>query len=194
MEAQEDCTPIETIGPETTDQRLGPFEINGDTVRVSGEARGLDENIDPVFNISLVDEEGLSAGLGASINQAGSFEENILTEPGTYSLEIETFSDTEYTITVADCGSSPPSGPSEGTNPSPPPQPSPTPSPSAPPTPQPTPQPAPSPAPRPEPAPLPEDSGTLMEAGGPEDGPIPKMPGGGCPEEFPVEKDGACYR
>lgn len=33
----------------------------------------------------------------------------------------------------------------------------------------------------------------LFESGGPEDGPLPQMPGGGCPEEFPVEKDGGCY-
>ncbi len=36
-------------------------------------------------------------------------------------------------------------------------------------------------------------SGTLLEAGGPETGPVPTMPGGGCPDEFPTEKDGACY-
>ena len=40
-----------------------------------------------------------------------------------------------------------------------------------------------------------DDSGNvLMEAGGPEDGPAPKMPGGGCPEEFPVERGDGCYR
>jgi hypothetical protein len=33
----------------------------------------------------------------------------------------------------------------------------------------------------------------LFEAGGPEDGPVPPMPGGACPPEFPVNKDGACY-
>ncbi len=34
----------------------------------------------------------------------------------------------------------------------------------------------------------------LMESGGPEDGPVPAMPGGGCPEEFSVARGGACYR
>ena len=33
----------------------------------------------------------------------------------------------------------------------------------------------------------------LFESGGPEDGPVPRMPGGGCPEEFPVEKGDGCY-
>ena len=33
----------------------------------------------------------------------------------------------------------------------------------------------------------------LMEAGGPAAGPVPLMPGGGCPEEYPVQRHGACY-
>jgi hypothetical protein len=33
----------------------------------------------------------------------------------------------------------------------------------------------------------------LMEAGGPTAGPVPLMPGGGCPEEYPVRRHGACY-
>ena len=36
-------------------------------------------------------------------------------------------------------------------------------------------------------------SGTLLEAGGPQTGPVPTMPGGGCPDEFPTARDGACY-
>ena len=36
--------------------------------------------------------------------------------------------------------------------------------------------------------------GQLMNAGGSADGPAPVMPGGGCPTEFPIERDGACYR
>lgn len=39
-----------------------------------------------------------------------------------------------------------------------------------------------------------ESRRTLLEAGGPEDGPVPALPGGGCPAEFPVEQDNACYR
>ncbi len=36
-------------------------------------------------------------------------------------------------------------------------------------------------------------NGDLMDAGGPSSGPVPLMPGGGCPIEYPVEHDGACY-
>ncbi len=35
--------------------------------------------------------------------------------------------------------------------------------------------------------------GSLLEAGGPSEGPAPKMPGGGCPAEFPVEEPDGCY-
>ena len=37
-------------------------------------------------------------------------------------------------------------------------------------------------------------SGGLMESGGPEAGPLPMMPGGTCPSEYPRMKSGACYR
>jgi hypothetical protein len=32
-----------------------------------------------------------------------------------------------------------------------------------------------------------------LSAGGLSEGPVPTMLGGGCPEEFPVEKDEGCY-
>jgi hypothetical protein len=35
---------------------------------------------------------------------------------------------------------------------------------------------------------------TILDSGGPERGPVPLLPGGGCPEEYPVERSGACYR
>ena len=39
-----------------------------------------------------------------------------------------------------------------------------------------------------------QKAGQLMNAGGPAEGPISLMPGGGCPAEFPTERDGTCYR
>lgn len=35
------------------------------------------------------------------------------------------------------------------------------------------------------------DSGSLMDSGGPGDGPLPLMPGGGCPSGY-AEQEGAC--
>lgn len=39
-----------------------------------------------------------------------------------------------------------------------------------------------------------EGRSRLLEAGGPQDGPVPALPGGDCPAEFPVEQGNACYR
>jgi hypothetical protein len=36
-------------------------------------------------------------------------------------------------------------------------------------------------------------TGTLFDAGGPTGGAVPLMPDGGCPAEFPIRQDGACY-
>ena len=33
-----------------------------------------------------------------------------------------------------------------------------------------------------------------FNAGGPESGPVPLMPGGGCPVEYPVKRADLCYR
>ncbi len=35
---------------------------------------------------------------------------------------------------------------------------------------------------------------TVLDSGGTEHGPVPLMSGGGCPEEYPVERGSACYR
>jgi hypothetical protein len=49
-----------------------------------------------------------------------------------------------------------------------------------------------SPSPSPSPAPTSGDD-DLFKAGGPKSGPVPLMPDGGCPSEYPVKRDGACY-
>ena len=36
-------------------------------------------------------------------------------------------------------------------------------------------------------------NGSLFDSGGPASGPVPLMPGGGCPAEYPVQRSGACY-
>ena len=51
--------------------------------------------------------------------------------------------------------------------------------------------PPPGPNPPSQPGPTPP---TTLNSGGPSEGPVPEMPGGGCPQEFPVEIGGACFR
>jgi hypothetical protein len=69
-----------------------------------------------------------------------------------------------------------------------------------------TPEPTRSPSPKPEPTPpeptppeptlpprlLPHER-TILNSGGPKNGPVPLMPDGGCPAEFPAERAGLCY-
>ena len=50
------------------------------------------------------------------------------------------------------------------------------------------------PTPPPAPPPAPKTDGALMNAGAPKDGPVPRMPGGDCPKEFPNERGDACFR
>ncbi len=194
--AQEDCTEVLVFGPETENQITSPFDIEGNSFRVSGEARGLEEEIDPVLNITPQDEDGTPAAPGASINEAGPFDETFLAGPGTFTIEIQTFSQVEYEFTVEDCGSTPGGGPADGkggsTTPSPSPSPSPPPTPTPAPAQSPPPPPLPAPPPQPAPAP-PPDSGTLFKAGGPMTGPVPAMPSGKCPKEFPNKRGEACY-
>jgi micrococcal nuclease len=35
---------------------------------------------------------------------------------------------------------------------------------------------------------------TMLKSGGSAHGPLPLLPGGGCPSAYPVERDGACHR
>jgi hypothetical protein len=47
-------------------------------------------------------------------------------------------------------------------------------------------------SPSPSPS-TPSPSDRMLKSGGPAHGPVPLMPGGKCPSEYPVRKDGACY-
>ena len=97
----------------------------------------------------------------------------------------------ETPVDVPESSTTTPS-PSPSSSPFPNPSPAPkAPSPPAPKTSSPAPK-TPSPASK-TPMAAPEDSGTLMNAGGPKTGPVPMMPNGSCPREFPTVRDGACH-
>lgn len=56
-----------------------------------------------------------------------------------------------------------------------------------------TPPPPPPPRPTPPPPP-PPNQGELFRAGGSSDGPVPMLPKGGCPREYPEQRGDACFR
>jgi hypothetical protein len=162
-------------------QKSEPFEISGQTFRVNfeadnpGEAPGfaffnvLDEN----DGVVQPDSEDLSQDDPDHVQGSATFSSG----PGSYTIEIASQS-ADYTIDVADCGASAARGTSlpdtsqakQNNDP-----------------------------PSTNQRSAPRDGrgnvdSQLLKAGGPVHGPAPVMPGGGCPTEYPVEKDGACYR
>src|SRR5215203_616225 len=54
-----------------------------------------------------------------------------------------------------------------------------------------TPQPT---TPQPAPPTTPLGDRTVLDSGGPKNGPVPLMPDGGCPVEYPDQRGGLCYR
>lgn len=48
--------------------------------------------------------------------------------------------------------------------------------------------------PQPAPQTTPLGAKTVLDSGGPQNGPVPLMPDGGCPVEYPVQRGDLCYR
>ncbi len=198
VQAQEDCTEVFSFGPETESQITEPFDIEGNSFRVSGNLT----NTDPESSVQqlTITPQNQDTDFPADIilvQDEGPFDDTVLEGPGTFTLEVEVGvgGNEEYTLRVEDCGATPSGGPADTKGGTTSPNPSPSPAPKTPATPPKTSSPAPktpSPAPK-TPTPAPKDSGTLMNAGGPTTGPVPMMPNGSCPREFPTVRDGACY-
>jgi hypothetical protein len=177
----------------TGDQTTDTFQTTTDSFRVRWEVDEANSRpgLEPNLYITVNDEQNIPVG-NASQDGGGTGETFVNEPPGTYSLEIDFIGGqgASYVVSVEQCeGGSPstnPGGKTTGggspqkTSPSPPPQKT---TPPAPPT-----RPAPPPPPRPTPAPAPP-----FNAGGAEAGPVPLMPNGSCPKEFPVKQGRACY-
>jgi hypothetical protein len=170
-------------------QETDTFNTTTDSFRVSYDLSTTPDleriGTGPALSITI-ESEGRSVGL-ASKTDEGSGETFVNEPPGTYNLDIVAAG--EYDITVEQCeGGNPDTNPIPGSTTPQKTQTPPAPAPKTPATPPKTPPPAPK-----TPAPAPKDSGTLMNAGGPTTGPMPLMPDGSCPREFPTMRYGACY-
>ena len=176
----------------TADQSFPEFEIGGAEWRFIVEATSTAETSGTVSVSTVFDPDNPVSGFAiASVDPEFSPTEtnssSVIDGPGTFALEVDA-NGAEYNVLV--CESETPGGGSGGTTTGTPK--TQTPPPPAPKTPSPAPK-TPSPAPKtPSPSPSP-DRGTLMNAGGPTTGPVPMMPNGSCPREFPMIRDGACY-
>lgn len=176
----------------TGSQETDTFNTTTDSFRISYELRDTGETtiVEPSLLISVNDQQGLPVS-NASQDGPGTGESFVNEPAGTYFLDISAIGQAEYTVTVEQCeGGGADTNPSPGVPKQDPQQKAPSPASKASSPASKTPSPAPK-APSPAPSP---NSGTLMEAGGAMKGPVPAMPDGVCPEEFPVEKGSGCYR
>lgn len=169
---------------DTFDTTTNQFRISYETTSTS-EVEGI-----LVINVIPADDPDQGSIESTSQDGSGTGESFINAPPGSYYLDI-TAGEVDYNITVEQCGSGDP----PSTNPNPgsttPQKTQPPPAPKTPTAPPKTPSPAPkTPSPASTPPP---DQGTLMNAGGSTSGPMPMMPNGSCPREFPEMRDGACY-
>lgn len=175
---------------------FGPIIINSQTFRVRVDARPVANPSVPIgqgavsIGVSNFDKPRGQETVAERNVKAGDSQTMVISEgPGEYDISAGS-SDAEYTVTVEECagmGGAPTPSPSP---PPSPPTPNPPPNPSLPPTPRPPPNPGPPPNP---PAPPISRPAPPFNAGGPKEGPVPLMPNGGCPKEFPIIQSGACY-
>jgi hypothetical protein len=173
----------------TRSQESDTFETNTDSFRITYDLEATEEdptgggNLEPQLDITVYQQEDRRPVGNASQDGEGSGETFVNQPPGTYFLDFSVLSG-RYTVRVEQCneGERPSQRPKqEQTKQSQKQKTSPTP----PSPPRPTPQ-APRPTPQPPPA-------SPFKAGGSQAGPVPLMPSGSCPKEFPVKQGKACY-
>ena len=169
----------------TQDQTTPPFDIEGAEWRYILEARATTETSGSLSVDPQDVEEGAPPIAGGfetltTDQESEVLNSDVLDGPGTFTLEIDA-NGSEYTIVV--CERETGGGASKNKTGR-----STTPKPKTTPSPPPPPRPSPPPPPRPTPAPAPP-----FKAGGVEAGPVPLMPNGSCPKEFPIKQGKACY-
>ncbi len=175
----------------TGSQESDTFETNTDSFRITYDLEATEEDptgggsLEPQLYITVYQQEDRRPVGNASQDGEGSGETFVNQPPGTYVLDFSVLWG-RYTVRVEQCD--------EGDRPSQRPKQTQTkqsqkqktsPTPPSPPRPSPQPQP---PRPTPSPAPAPP-----FKAGGSQAGPVPLMPSGDCPKEFPVKQGEACY-
>lgn len=175
----------------TGSQESDTFETNTDSFRITYDLEATEEdptgggNLEPQLYITVYQQEDRRPVGNASQDGEGSGETFVNQPPGTYFLDFSVLWG-RYTVRVEQCD--------EGDRPSQRPKQTQTKqsekqktslTPPSPPRPSPQPQPA---RPTPSPAPAPP-----FKSGGSQAGPVPLMPSGDCPKEFPVKQGKACY-
>ena len=155
------------------------FRVTSGDWRVDWEYPGVERGVDLSLSIEPYNQNNEFVTVTRAPDRGNQGFFNIKSTPGTYYFVIlGEGPDRPYAVTVDNCAGAAGSIAGSATATA---GPSPTPEPTRP-------EPAPSPSATPQPNP------DLLDAGGPENGPVPLMPHGGCPAEFPVARDNLCYR
>jgi hypothetical protein len=185
-DAQQNCEEVQTFTGSGI-KETQPFTVTSDTwrLRYDFESTTPDQQSSS-FDMSVYKTGNTIPESVITLERPGSDTTYVQAGAGTYYLSIGSANAT-WTVTVEDCSASAPSGSpnpkgsagasspastSASTSAS---KPASTPSSDSPPR-------------------KPKPKRDLFNSGGPENGPVPLMPDGGCPAEFSVERAGLCYQ
>lgn len=195
-----DCPGAQTINTTTgsDDKQSQTFQTTGDSFRVTTSITPTSQ--DPNDAGADADVTSQDGQIIDTVGHDGEGSESSIVSapPGSYFLDIAA-DNANYTFAVEDCTGDTVGGSTTneettsggGTTSAPKPSPSsppagPSPKSAAPPPPPPAPPPRPTLPPSPPPGPV-------FNSGGPSEGPVPVMPSGGCPREYPQQHGNACY-
>jgi hypothetical protein len=176
--AQQDCDEVQTFTGSGI-KETQPFTVSSDTwrLRYDFESTTPDQQSSS-FDMSVYKTGNTIPESVITLERPGSDTTYVQAGAGTYYLSIGSANAT-WTVRVDECSASaPPGSPNPGGSASA----------SAP-----TSKPASTPAPA-SPSRKPKPKRNLFDSGGPENGPVPLMPDGGCPAEFPLARAGLCYQ
>jgi hypothetical protein len=176
--AQQNCDEVQTFTGNGI-KETQPFTLTSDTwrLRYNFESSTPDQQSSS-FDMSVYKTGNTIPESVITLERPGSDTTYVNAGAGTYYLSIGSANAT-WTVTVEECSASAPPG-----SPNPPGSASAS-------------APASNPATTPpsdSPSPKPKPKRNLFDSGGPENGPVPLMPEGGCPAEFSVERAGLCYQ
>jgi hypothetical protein len=176
--AQQNCDEVKTFTGNGI-KETQPFTLTSDTwrLRYNFESSTPDQQSSS-FDMSVYKTGNTIPESVITLERPGSDTTYVNAGAGTYYLSIGSANAT-WTVTVEQCSASAPPG-----SPNPPGSASAS-------------APASNPATTPpsdSPSPKPKPKRNLFDSGGPENGPVPLMPEGGCPAEFSVERAGLCYQ